>query len=60
MYFEDVDLCRRVRQKNDTLYYPDVKIIHRWERAAHKSLKWTFIFSISGLKYYLKWGFKFF
>jgi len=58
MYFEDVDLCRRVREKNETLYCPDVKIIHRWERAAHKNLKWTFIFLLSGLKYYKKWGLK--
>ena len=61
MYFEDVDLCRRLREKAISLLYcPDVAIIHRWERAAHKSLKWTFVFSMSGLKYYKKWGLKLF
>ncbi|MBF0375849.1 MAG: glycosyltransferase [Desulfamplus sp.] len=59
MYFEDVDLCKRVRNKARCLYCPDVSITHRWERAAHKSLKWTIIFALSGLKYFHKWGFKF-
>ena len=61
MYFEDVDLCRRLRENAvPLLYCPDVEIIHRWERAAHKSLKWTLVFCMSGLKYYRKWGFKLF
>ena len=60
MYFEDVDICRRARKKARALYCPDAQIIHRWERAAHKSFKWTVVFALSGLKYYHKWGFKFF
>ncbi len=60
MYFEDVDLCRRVRGKARLLYCPDVSVIHRWERASHKSFKWTLVFALSGLKYFHKWGFKFF
>lgn len=60
MYFEDVDLCRRIRRSASALYCPEVKIIHRWERSAHKSLKWALVFSMSGLKYYLKWGWKLF
>lgn len=59
MYFEDVDLCRRVRSRERLLYCPDVSVIHRWERAAHKSIKWTFVFALSGLKYFHKWGFRF-
>ncbi|MBF0259275.1 MAG: glycosyltransferase family 2 protein [Desulfamplus sp.] len=60
MYFEDVDLCRRVSCKDHCLYCPDVSVVHRWERASHKSLKWTLVFILSGLKYFHKWGFKFF
>lgn len=60
MYFEDVDLCRRLRAKYRLLYCPYVSVIHRWERASHKSLKWTIIFALSALKYFNKWGFKFF
>lgn len=60
MYFEDVDLCKRVGSKARCLYCPDVSVIHRWERAPHKSLKWASVFVLSGLKYFYKWGFKFF
>ncbi|MBF0469515.1 MAG: glycosyltransferase family 2 protein [Desulfamplus sp.] len=60
MYFEDVDLCRRVRNKAQCLYCPDASVVHRWERASHKSLKWTSVFVLSGFKYFHKWGFKFF
>ncbi|MBF0228841.1 MAG: glycosyltransferase family 2 protein [Desulfamplus sp.] len=59
MYFEDVDLCKRVRNKARSLYCPDVSVIHRWDRASHKSLKWTIVFILSGLKYFHKWGFRF-
>lgn len=59
MYFEDVDLCKRVRTVSRSLYCPDVSVVHRWERASHKSLKWTFVFALSGLKYFYKWGFRF-
>lgn len=60
MYFEDVDLTRRLRKKARALYCPDVSIIHRWERASHKSLKWTWVFAVSAMKYYHKWGVKLF
>lgn len=60
MYFEDVDLCRRVRQRGRCLYCPDVSVIHRWERASHKSLRWSLVFALSALKYFHKWGFKLF
>ncbi|MBF0391009.1 MAG: glycosyltransferase family 2 protein [Desulfamplus sp.] len=60
MYFEDVDLCRRLRAKYRLLYCPYVSVIHRWERASHKTLKWTLIFALSALQYFSKWGFKFF
>lgn len=60
MYFEDVDLCRRVRQKARSLYCPDVSVTHRWERASHKSLKWTLVFALSTFRYFHKWGLKLF
>ncbi|MBF0100892.1 MAG: glycosyltransferase family 2 protein [Desulfobacterales bacterium] len=58
MYFEDVDLCRRVQRTHRTVYYPDVQIIHRWERAAHKSVRWATVFSLSALTYFNKWGYQ--
>ena len=60
MYFEDVDLTKRVRQRARTLYCPDAEVIHRWERASHGSFKWTWVFAVSAMKYYQKWGWRLF
>ena len=60
MYFEDVDLCRRVQKTHRTVYYPDAVVTHRWDRAAHKKLKWTIIFMNSAFHYFNKWGYQLF
>ena len=60
MYFEDVDLCRRVQKTNRTVYYPDAVVTHRWDRAAHKKLKWMIIFMNSAFHYFNKWGYRLF
>ncbi len=60
MYFEDVDLCRRVQRTHRTVYHPDARIIHRWERAAHKELKWAVVFMTSAFRYFNKWGYRLF
>ena len=60
LYFEDVDLCRRMQQNYRTVYYPHAKVVHRWERAAHKDVRWASIFMISAAKYFNKWGVKLF
>jgi GT2 family glycosyltransferase len=59
MYFEDGDLCIKF-QKNGyrTVYYPDAKVIHGYERASHKNLKMTFIFVANMYRYFNKWGWK--
>ena len=61
MYFEDFDLSRKFHLSGfKTVYYPYANIIHKWERASHKSLKMAFTFVVSGFKYFNKWGWKFF
>jgi GT2 family glycosyltransferase len=56
MYFEDVDLTRRIHQKYNTLYYPGVAIIHRHEKGSYKS-KRILLYSIqSAFRYFNKWG----
>jgi len=60
MYFEDIDLCRRVQKTHGTVYYPDAVVTHRWDRAAHKSLKWTVVFINSAFHYFNKWGYNFY
>ncbi len=60
LYFEDVDLCRRVQKTHRTVYYPDAVVTHRWDRAAHKKLKWMIIFMNSAFHYFNKWGYRLF
>ncbi|MDE6023838.1 MAG: glycosyltransferase family 2 protein [Lachnospiraceae bacterium] len=59
MYCEDADLSRRVRKKGYIVFYPDVSVIHRWERENTRSLKGVIRFMSSLTKYFLKWGIKF-
>jgi len=58
LYFEDADLCRRVQQTHRTVYYPATAVTHYWERAAHKSWKFGWIFMQSAARYFWKWGIK--
>jgi hypothetical protein len=60
LYFEDADLCRRVQQTHRTVYYPASAVTHYWERAAHKSWKFTWIFMQSAWRYFNRWGWKLF
>jgi len=60
LYFEDVDLCRKVQKYARTVSCPDAEVIHRWERAAHKELKWFIIFVKSAIQYFNKWGYAFY
>lgn len=55
MYFEDADLTRRMRWLARAEYNPDFAVIHVWERAGKKSLKFFLIQVISMVKYMWKW-----
>lgn len=56
LYPEDIDLSRRIFEKYKCLYYPNVKIIHKHERASYKSLKIFTIHVWNIVKYFNKWG----
>jgi len=56
LYFEDVDLCRRVQRTHKTVYYPKASATHFWHRSAHKNVFYTYHFMKSALRYYRKWG----
>lgn len=60
LYFEDVDLCRRIQQTHRTVYYPDVSVTHFWERSAHKNLTHTYHFIKSAYRYFNRWGYRLF
>jgi GT2 family glycosyltransferase len=56
LYFEDVDLTRRIRERYETVYYPHVKITHRHEKGSYKSLRLLFYGIRSAVRYFNKWG----
>ncbi len=67
MYFEDVDLCRRIKQaKKKTIYLPSAVAIHDHARASARHRWYLAIFKDklakehikSWWRYFLKWGFK--
>jgi GT2 family glycosyltransferase len=56
MYFEDVDLTRRINERYETVYYPHAQITHRHDRGSYRSLR-LFCHGIhSGVQYFNKWG----
>ncbi len=55
MYFEDLDLARRMRQFAAIHYVPTVSIKHQWARGSYKKLKLFHIHISSAVKYFWKW-----
>lgn len=56
MYPEDIDLSRRIAERYQTIYYPEVTAIHRHEQASKKSFIMLIIHLINMFKYFNKWG----
>jgi len=56
MYGEDTDLSRRVHQKYKTIYFPEVSIVHEYQKESYKSIKMTLIHLRSMIQYFNKWG----
>jgi len=60
MYVEDADLCKRVNQVSKLMYYPDARVIHKWNKGSHKN-KALFKCHVESMLYYFKkWGVKLF
>lgn len=59
MYLEDYDFCRRIGEKYDVIYYPEVEITHKHAKSSYKSRKMLLIHIKSALTYFNKWGWMF-
>lgn len=60
MYGEEVDLCRRlISEGYKTIYFPEVTIVHHFQKGSHKSLKLTIVGMQSAVYYFNKWGWLF-
>jgi len=56
MYPEDIDLTRRVALKYDTIFFPNVEVVHLHGAASYKSVRMLLIHMINIFKYFNKWG----
>lgn len=56
MYLEDVDLCRRIGKLSRLVYYPEVAIVHNYEKGSYKNKKLLVYHIKSAIKYFNKWG----
>jgi GT2 family glycosyltransferase len=58
LYLEDADITRRLAAKGRCIHYPNFTVTHKWGRGSHKSLWLTAVNIISSIKYFRKWGIK--
>lgn len=56
LYFEDVDLSRRIHRFSRTSYFPEAVIRHGYERASNKDFSHFKHIVFSAIKYFNKWG----
>lgn len=56
MYAEDVDITRRLHREHKTLFFPNVTIYHKFNRASHRNFRLFWIHLINIIKYFNKWG----
>ena len=56
MYAEDLDLCRRIGEVSHTMFYPNVVVVHEYEKGSYKSGKLLKYHLSSIFKYFNKWG----
>jgi GT2 family glycosyltransferase len=56
LYLEDVDLCRRIAERWETFFYPDVSIVHEYANGSYQNLTHLRLHMVSAWKYFNKWG----
>lgn len=59
MYFEDVDLCRRIRSFSRLVYFPEASMTHDYCKGSYKNRKLLIYHIASAIKYFNKWGWVF-
>lgn len=59
MYAEDMDLCRRIGTISKTIFYPNVEVVHEYEKGSYKNKTLLKYHINSVIKYFNKWGWLF-
>jgi GT2 family glycosyltransferase len=56
LYFEDVDLSRRIGRVARTVYVPDVHVEHEYARGSYRNARLLWHHVVSAVRYFNKWG----
>lgn len=56
MYPEDIDLTRRMAERYETIFFPNVFVTHEHGAASHRSIRMFLIHLTNLVKYFNKWG----
>lgn len=56
LYGEDIDITRRIHEVAQTLYVPDVQIVHHYRRYSNRALLGTWYGIHNNCRYFNKWG----
>jgi GT2 family glycosyltransferase len=56
MYLEDVDLCRRIARVSQTVFNPNVSVVHGYAKGSYQNIRLLKHHIISAMKYFSKWG----
>ena len=56
LYGEDIDITRRIHEIAQTLYVPDVQIVHHYRRYSSRALRGTWYGIRNNCRYFNKWG----
>jgi len=56
LYFEDVDLSRRVGRVARTVFVPHVAIVHNYGRGSYRNWRLLWHHMVSAARYFNKWG----
>ena len=57
MYFEDIDICRRMSAFYKTIYFPLLEVTHGSQREHRRNLKLFYYAILATIKYFNKWGY---
>lgn len=56
LYFEDVDLIRRIGQQHKTLYCPLAEVTHGYQKGSYSNFRLLWYHIVAAFRYFNKWG----
>lgn len=56
LYTEDIDLTRRMHKHYQTIFFPEVTIVHNHKQSSYKNKRVMLLHIKSAITYFNKWG----